>query len=200
MTRDELEGLANAINDAVVQISYRWQIFCQLYDSGLESIEAMNRRGSNVFQLLQKLIIDDVTLSLARLTDTASIGRNANASLPYLLSQSSRYLEQEDFTRLEQSLAQLILDVSTIRKHRNKALAHTDLSSVLQPDRLPPLTYDELESAMEDCRAFMTDLTALLFGWATHYDVLIPYGCDGETLVKVSKAGNSALDEVTPLP
>lgn len=46
---------------------------------------------------------------------------------------------------MDQSLAQLILDISTICKHRNKALAHTDLSSVLQPDRLPPLTYDELE-------------------------------------------------------
>lgn len=86
MTRAELEGLANTINDAVVQFSYRWQIFHQLYDSGTESIEAMNRRGSNVFQLLQKLIIDDVTLSLARLTDSATVGSNANASLPFLLA------------------------------------------------------------------------------------------------------------------
>ena len=89
MTRAEVEGLANTVNDAVVQLSYRWQIFRQLYDSGTESIEAMNRRGSNVFQLLQKLIIDDVTLSLARLTDSATVGNNANASLPFLLGKSS---------------------------------------------------------------------------------------------------------------
>lgn len=194
MTRTELEELANTINDAVVQISYRWQIFRQLYDSGTESIEAMNRRGSNVFQLLQKLIIDDVTLSLARLTDSATVGGNANASLPYLLSKSSPYLEQNDFARLDGLLDQLISNVSTIRGHRNKALAHSDLKLVLRPDRLPPLTDGELESAMETCRSIMADLTSLLFARSTDYDVLIPYGCDGVTLIEVLKAGNSALD------
>lgn len=194
MTRAELEELANTINDAVVQFSYRWQIFHQLYDSGTESIEAMNRRGSNVFQLLQKLIIDDVTLSLARLTDSATVGSNSNASLPFLLGKSSPYLEQNDFARLDGLLDQLISNVSTIRRHRNKALAHSDLKLVLQTDRLPPLRYDDLESAMETCRSIMADLTSLLFAWSTHYDVLIPYGCDGVTLIEVLKAGNSALD------
>jgi len=102
----ELEELANTINDAIVQFSYRWQIFRQLYDSGTESIEAMNCRGSNVFQLLQKLIIDDVTLSLARLTDSATVGRSTNASLPFLLSKSSPYLEQNDFARLDDLIRQ----------------------------------------------------------------------------------------------
>ena len=140
MTRAEVEGLANTVNDAVVQLSYRWQIFRQLYDSGTESIEAMNRQGSNVFQLLQKLIIDDVTLSLARLTDSATVGNNANASLPFLLGKSSPYLEKNDIARLDGLLDQLISSVSKIRRHRNKALAHSDLKLVLQPDRLPPLT------------------------------------------------------------
>ncbi|MEX0707659.1 MAG: hypothetical protein WD078_06805 [Woeseia sp.] len=196
MTRVELEALANKINDAVVQISYRWQIFCQLYDSGPESIDAMNRRGSNVFQLLQTLIIDDIVLSLARLTDKASVGRNVNASLPYLLDQASRYLDQNDHTILEASLADLTREVVRIRNHRNKALAHVDLRSALHADRLPRLTYDELESAMAKCKQFMSDLTAVLFGWSTHYDVLIPYGCDGATLLKVLKAGNRSLDAV----
>jgi hypothetical protein len=103
-------------------------------------------------------------------------------------------LEQNDFSRLDGLLDQLISNVSTIRRHRNKTLAHTDLKLVLQPNELPRLTYGELESAMETCRSIMADLTSLLFAWSTHYDVLIPYGCDGVTLIEVLKAGNFALE------
>lgn len=195
MTREDLEHLANSINDAVVQISYRWKIFCQLFDSGAESIEAMNRRGANVFQLLQKLIIDDATLSLARLTDKGNMGGNVNASLPYLLRKSAPYLDDDEYKSYSDLINRLAGNVSAIRSHRNKALAHADLGVVMKPGELPPLTYGELENAMELCRHIVSNLTATLFGWSTHYDVQIPYGSDGETLIKVLKFGNRALDE-----
>lgn len=194
MSSTDLEQLTSKVDEAVVQISYRWQIFCQLFDSGQENINTLNQRGSVVFQMFQKLVIDDVTLSLARLTDPPTSAGSENASLMNLLDQSRLRLEATVYDELHDLVSKLSEDVRTIRLHRNKALAHADLKCVLGKKDLPPLTYAELENAMESTREIMRQLTSKLFGWSTVYDVLIPYGCDGSTLLHVLKLGNAARD------
>lgn len=194
MTSTELDQLASKVNEAIVQMSYRWQIFCQLYDSGQDNIDTLNRRGSNVFQLLQKLIIDDVILSLSRLTDPSASAGNKNASIRNLLQLSRQFLESIVYDELDDILSRVSQEVRILRVHRNKALVHADIQYVLGKKRLPPLTYDELEKVMESTRDMMSQLTSKLFNRTEEYDVLIAYGCDGLALLDVLKRGNDVRD------
>src|SRR4030042_5336764 len=73
--------ILQAIEDEFILLKYHWKIFCQLYGSGPENIELLNKSGSNVFQLLQKLIIDDAMLKLCRLTDPPKSAGKETASI-----------------------------------------------------------------------------------------------------------------------
>ena len=75
------EQLLESLENDYIQLRYRWEIFLQLYDSGEENIALLNSSGSNVFQLFQKLIIDDTMLSLCRLSDPERSAGKENASV-----------------------------------------------------------------------------------------------------------------------
>ncbi len=74
------EKILESIENEFIQINYRWKIFCQLYDSE-ENVALLNKSGSNVFELLQKLIIYDVISSLCTLPDPAKSAGKDNASI-----------------------------------------------------------------------------------------------------------------------
>jgi len=51
-----VEPIFECVNQHVVQLTYRWKIYCQLFDSGPENIALLNASGGNVFLLFQSLV------------------------------------------------------------------------------------------------------------------------------------------------
>jgi hypothetical protein len=181
-----LESVFESINRSVIQLSFRWKIFCQLFDSGPENIALLNASGAEVFCLFQHLALDDVIMALSRLTDPAYSGRDKsdeNANIKYLLQNSANLLNQEINSELRDSLARLEGHVVDLRVHRNKALAHADLRHTLQPETLPQVLYDDLEGAMKECRNLMSKLGKLLFARTCTYEVTIAFGRSGSDLL-----------------
>ena len=84
---DRHRELLGAIEREFTQLGYRWAMFLQLFDSGQDNVDLLNKSGSNVFELLQKLIIDDVMMSLCRLTDPPKSMGYENASLEHLVGK-----------------------------------------------------------------------------------------------------------------
>lgn len=174
-----LESVFECVNKSVIQLSFRWKIFCQLFDSGPDNIALLNASGAEVFSLFQRLALDDVMLTLSRLTDPAYSGRNKsdeNASIKYLMEKAAASLDQDATAVLYAALKRLEDHVRDVRVHRNKALAHPDLQHTLQPDALPRVLYDDLEGAMKECRHLMSALGKSLFARTCSYEVIIPYG------------------------
>ena len=181
----DLLGLFETINEEVIQLSYRWKVFRQLFDSGPENLSVLNKSGSYVFGLLQTLMIDDTILALSRLTDTErSMGRE-NASLKNLLEKSKPHLDQVTRDELTSSFLSLNAYVQNLRVHRNKVIAHKDLSHALGASSLPNVRYDDLENSMEILRKILTDLGLKLFNQQTCYEVTSRFGTDGEHLLSV---------------
>ena len=181
-----LESVFECVNQSVIQLSFRWKIFCQLFDSGPDNIALLNTSGAEVFCLFQRLALDDAIMALSHLTDPEFSGRsksNKNASINYLLRKVTASLDQDTNTELQASLARLEDHVKNLRVHRNKALAHADLRHTLQPDALPQVLYDDLESAMKECRNLMGKLGELFFARTCSYDVIIPFGRSGSDLL-----------------
>jgi len=183
----DLENLLNAVNKQVIQLSYRWKIFCQLFDSGQDNIELLNKSGSNVFELFQRLVLDDAMISLSRLTDPEKSSGNENASVRNLLEKAKSHLKISTVTEVEAQITELDNYVLSIRKHRNKALAHSDLEHALNATALPPVTYDELESAMKTLQAIVNKIASEACRRTTYYDPIIPYGCGGDSLLRALK-------------
>jgi hypothetical protein len=179
-----LEQIFEYVNQSVVQLSFRWKIYCELFDSGPDNIAVLNASGAEVFCLFQKLALDDAILALSRLTDPASCGKNKdNANINYLLKNAAPSLAQDINTELQAIFECLEKHVQNLSVHRDKALAHTDLQHALQLETLPPVLYDELESAMKECRNLMSKLGQSLFTRTYCYEVTIPFGRSGSDLL-----------------
>lgn len=194
-----LEDVFQAVNQQITQLSHRWHIFRQLYDSGQESIDLLNRSGSIVFGLLQKLLIDDAILIISRLTDPGGSSSQENASVANLLNRARVILNTTDRDKFEKRLGAIRANVKSLRTHRNKAIAHADLEHAASEKALPPLTYDEIENAMTDLCKLMADIARTLFGWTMHHNVIIRFGQGGDTLLRVlARAHENAPKEGYP--
>lgn len=191
MASPDLESALNAVNGQVIQLSLRWKIFCQLFDSGPENIELLNKSGRNVFSLFQRLVLDDVMISLSRLTDPEKSLGSENASIRNVVAKAKACLSAATIAEVEALVSELDNHVLNVRKHRNKALAHADLGHALNVSALPCVTYDELEKAMKTLQEIVSRVASEAFRWTTHYDRTIQYGCGGDSLLKVLKRGHS---------
>lgn len=181
----EHRKLLEAIEREFIQLGYRWAIFRQLFDSGQDNVDLVNKSGSNVFQLFQKLIIDDVMMSLCRLSDPSTSMGYENASLRNLVGKLEQKLPLESqkiidvkFTELKKHLAQITI-------LRNKALSHTDLSHALNTELLPRPAYDELEGAIGAITSILNEVTGRVFEYSSDYIPHLPFGCDGNKLLSV---------------
>lgn len=180
-----LEEIFEAVNQQTTQLSHRWQVFRQLFDNGQESIDLLNKSGSIVFGLLQKLLIDDAILTISRLTDPIESSSQENASVANLLFRARGTLNTADQDEFERRRGAIRANVENLRTHRNKAIAHADLRHAVDAKSLPPLRYDEIESAMMGLCKLMADIARTLWGWTVHHNVIIPFGHGGDTLLQL---------------
>lgn len=181
----ETRKLFHAIDDEVLFLFYRWTIFRQLFGSGKENLELLNRSGSNVFVLLQTLVTDNVFLTLSCLTDPEKTGPDQNVSIKNLLRKIETDLDDKLREQLRKKLKKLEAMLTNLRKHRNKRIAHLDLDHAIKVKSLPPVTNGELEDALDLVKSIMKDIWLALFNTSVWYDPHIAYGCDGEFLLSV---------------
>jgi AbiU2 len=182
----EMQILFNCIHEEVVQLFYRWKIFRQLFGSGEENLKLLNKSGSNIFALLQRLTEDNVSLTLCRLTDPERTGSYENLSIRNFLGRIGAVLDAKVRGDLHGKLARLEAATEMLRIHRSKRIAHLDLNHALKPELLPSLRYDDLQDAMKILESIMKDLHLIVFNADTSYkEPAVAYGCDGEYLLRI---------------
>lgn len=177
--------LLNALERQLIQLCYRWKIYCQLYDSGEGNLALLNKSGSNVFALFQKLLIDDLMMGLCRLADPAISMGKENASLENLVSKLDAHLSDDSKIYIRSTLAELTSHLEKVRVLRNKAMSHSDLAHALDITLLPRPTYGELEGALEAAVALLKEITGRVYAYSSTYEPHIPAGRDGEKLLRV---------------
>lgn len=180
-----MNEVLESIKKEFIQLRYRWEIFLQLFDSGEDNVKLLNESGSNVFQLLQKLVIDDTMQTLCRLTDPAISAGKENASIYNYLSKS--ILEADLQAQINKHLDELSKTLQPIRNTRNWAIAHSDLSVRSKVKELPRITYDNIEFSIETINKILN----ILSGSSDNYTPHIPFNCGGSKLLKVLADGQS---------
>ncbi len=154
-----MKGEAKAIYDAIrqdlIRIHANWKIFKQLFTVSEDRFFIMNNTAPAFFRLIQDVLVDDAVISLSRLVDPSS-----DDTLLRLQKAIKSQVNHSFYLELEQDLNELVVICSDIREHRHKRVAHNIRTSKHpessgNPIKLPSLTRNKIEGAMESIASFM---------------------------------------------
>ncbi len=120
-----------------------------LYVDKPDTVAILNDIAPDFFGFLQTTLIDSLIVSLSRMTDNESDGKNKNLSFKRLFAlidaQSHGILRQN----VENGLSELRLYSQAAREHRNKRVAHSDLAVALKSQSLPDLLIVDFRKSLE---------------------------------------------------
>ena len=117
----------------------------------------MNEAAPYFFRIVQHVLLDDVLLHIARLTDPAKQGSYENLSvcaLPESISDQALAKEISDLVKAAVDHA------CPMRTQRNKRLAHTDRALITNPQvvPMPGVSRSQIETVLRDLRGILNCL------------------------------------------
>lgn len=134
----------------VVWVHGKWAIFCQLY-AEKDSVELLNNTAPSFFRICQDVLLDDVLLTICRITDPAQTGRKTNLCLERLV----RHIDESAYCDLKDNATSLLTSfqqkLDFARDHRNRRIAHIDLQTRLKrhPTELSSITRQRVREALQ---------------------------------------------------
>src|SRR5882724_9460887 len=127
---DDLE-LFKELKSDLTNLHLFWKVYTQLYVHSEQRVALLNETGSLVFHVLQRLLLDEATLAICRLTDPEATGKRRNHGMPLFVSSVTR-TNKELGEKLKAALEQILPQTEPFRQLRNRAIAHSDLATRLK--------------------------------------------------------------------
>lgn len=137
---------AKLVWDQLVLLNNSWRTYDVLYRASEETNQLLVRSARSFFQSHRRLLIRDILLAIARLTDQESTGGNRNLVLASILRDPAldNHPGRRDSLRVE--IASLVEAAAPIRRHRHKYVAHLDHEVATgQAPPLPPVSWDQID-------------------------------------------------------
>jgi AbiU2 len=128
---EAFEIARNRIWDELVSLCDAWAQYQYLYVESQERVEMLNATARWFFGLTQRLLIREVILSIARLTDPVRTGRFDNLVLESLLADPMLEGRPEFIADLRERISLVRIAATSIRKHRDKRIAHLDHATAI---------------------------------------------------------------------
>jgi len=125
MKRDD-EKVLMILQFQTHKLVYHWRLFIQLYGSKKENVEVMKAVAGEFFGIVQKLLWDDVLLSIGKLTDPPKNSAQENISIENAIDRLGAVLGEKAVVDLRKQLKDLKEKCGLIKKIRHKRLAHND--------------------------------------------------------------------------
>jgi AbiU2 len=158
-------------------VNLNWTLLCQLFASGQDRIDLLNRFGQLFFHQVRQLFLANVFLRLCHLTDPSSMGRYENCSIPRLLETIKAHDEKLlDTLDLKKKYAELSAECDVFREWRNRELAHRDWSR--RDDPLPASSKLEIDNALEIIKDIMITVDQHFTGNLSSYHGFGPGDAD----------------------
>jgi hypothetical protein len=158
-----------ALWQEVAWLYTKWRQYVVLYGTKASRIDLLNEAASAFFRLIQDSLWEDVTLHLARLTDSPKSMGKENLSVRRLaLFSKGSVIESEVQTELDK-----VLDTTEFcRDWRNRRIAHKDL--ILALDRgaqpLASASRASVKEALETLSAFLNVFSKHYLGTTNYFD------------------------------
>ncbi|WP_217494405.1 hypothetical protein [Nibricoccus aquaticus] len=150
----------------------KWIFFRQLFMDSDVRTKKLAKAGGLFFGEIQNILVFDLILSIARLTDPASTGKKDNLTLLQLISKLAQEKQVEITIALRNEYEKVEKLAEAVRAHRHKKVSHFDLVTIVKPESepLPGLTLRDIRLAIESIEEFLglvhTHYTGGSFMWS----------------------------------
>ncbi|MGI0134216.1 MAG: hypothetical protein ACREBW_04580, partial [Candidatus Micrarchaeaceae archaeon] len=153
----ELSKLWNFLHPEVVWLHACWVMFCELYGMSPERINLLNAVSPTFFSMVQRVVMNDVQLTLVKLSDPAKMGSNENSTLETFVIKSEELQLAELSKNLRASLNKYRDCCKKIKQRRDKDIVHFDQQVHLggKTTELPGPSRKEIGIALAELRRFM---------------------------------------------
>jgi hypothetical protein len=168
----------------ILRTRAKWIYFRQLFMDDAGRTAKLNKAGGDFFGELMNILVDDLVLSLSRLTDPARNAHQENLTLSLFIEkiQEAGCLELAATLRKKNDTCKEV--VSSLRTRRAKRIAHYDSGTIISPDEspLPPLTLKDIRVTIETIESFLGEANTYFTKGTFMWDELRTYN-DVETLM-----------------
>lgn len=130
-------------------------MYCQLYASGESVVDLLGNSAPGFFRICHDLLVDDVLLSISRLTDQEKTLGKSNLTLDRLVHSVNTTKHRQLRKDVERLFSDAKVKSAFAKDQRNKRIAHSDLSTKLQASLLSSFTKANIEDALNAIRAVM---------------------------------------------
>ena len=187
----DLRAVYEALRTEVTWLHARWISYTQLFGKSPKRIDLLNECARSLFYFVHETLANDLLLSLCKLTDPATQGKNENLSLHQLQQKLDSVGEPSLAAGCKTVLATLDGHAEPLKTLRNKQLAHLDLAVALNKatEPLPPVSRQEINEALALVRQYLNAIEIYYNDNEWGYEHFLMTGSDGDALVHVLSNG-----------
>lgn len=148
---DELGSIYTALYNEITWLHLQWDEYINLFGQK-HRVEILNDAAKGFFRMIQTVLCDEVTLSVARLTDPAVTKVNKENKYNLTIQILPDLMDPSEKAEMGRLVKDAIDAAKFCRDWRNRRLAHRDLPLSLQREDaapLPPATVDKIEASLK---------------------------------------------------
>lgn len=186
---DEVLEVYDSLKKELTWLHGRWKIYRQLYGTSSDRIDLLNNSAPTFFYFTQQIMINDIQVSLGRLTDPARMGKSENLSLEQLQERIDKF-HCGEFSHNARGLLDAVHEIcDQFRALRNKKLAHLDLDHALErsANPIPYASREQVEKALLSMRTYMNHIEGYFYDSEYAYNLFV-MSSDGNHLVWMLKS------------
>lgn len=116
---DDVVPIFERLQDDLVWLHGRWKLYRHLYGVSELRIELLNETASSFFHQLQNTLLDDVILSISRMTEKKKVAGRENLVLAQLIQKLDESEFSDLLSRLEKQLDEIEKACEPLRKNRH---------------------------------------------------------------------------------
>jgi hypothetical protein len=146
----ESAEILDALERHITELHEEWKDLLELFAAGGETSDLLNDTAGALFETIYRVLLRDIILGIARLTDPLKTVGKDNL----VLDRVPALPEVASDTVLAKAADQLLAEIKSLtapfRDYRNKYLAHLDLPSSLAPtgDVLPGIKRQDVDAVL----------------------------------------------------
>ncbi len=185
-----LQKRLDAVHLEVCELHFKWKFFSQLFTEK-QRFEILKSTAPSLFSYIQDLMLHDIILCIARLTDPLKSKGQANLSFDSILAEIG---DQSLRAEVSEIISTIKAKTGAIRDWRNKKLAHNDLAKAIEGKSLPPIYIADLSDVLKLTGQVLNIFYTRFQDTEVRYDDCVTSG-DGDSLMFYLEYGLDAWEE-----